>query len=171
MSNYRAFKFNPQQNRGLRNTYEPAQSQPQRHYQQELTYEGFGNSHEYEQPPIQHAMYSSTHQASQNTQRRMEQGITSYVPKEQESYYKALRDNGIAEMVDDVLQPTATTVDERMAQLTAHNERKAKQSMEYQSNATRTKFNRYFEQELDMHEHREWWSDPAEVYADNHVIF
>lgn len=74
-------------------------------------------------------------------------------------------------LVDNILYPTHATFDDKMAKFASHAERKAKKSLEYRSGFTRDKFERYFTDELDNHEKREWWNDPQDEYSARHVTF
>ena len=158
--------YNPQQNRGRRNVEDQ--------HVINWTTEGFGNSHEYEVLPQQYGVVRATVKAGMNNQRRIEQSAVHQngdVSNEQQSYLRTLKDNNITEMVDDLLYPGNTSVDDRMSKFTSNMERKAKKSMEYQSGVTKDKFKRFFQQELDYNENREWWSDPGDVYSEKHVVF
>ena len=82
-----------------------------------------------------------------------------------------MRDNNLVSMVDDILYPRNATIDDQMSKFTSHNERKSKKAIEYRSAFTRDKMDRFFTNELDTHENREWWYDPRDEYADKHVVF
>lgn len=136
--------------------------------------EGFGNTHQYEiWPDTQHPMSGVVRQGAYNNQRRIESEAiyqTGDVADEKQSYYiTPLQDNDIEHMVESVLNPVSTSADDRMAKLTSHVQRKSKKSHEYRSAATIAKTRRFFQNELDTHEHREWWVDPD--YSDKHLTW
>lgn len=142
----------------------------------EQTREGFGNTHEYEtQPQIRSVNNATSKDAWQNfqeIQRRVATERPFILTAHDSSGINPNSKNGsIESMVDNILYPRNATIDDKMALFTSHNERKSKKSLEYRSGATRDKFERFFNNELDMHEHREWWYDPRDEYGDKHVVF
>jgi len=139
--------------------------------------ERFGNSHEYEIMPHSKKMNNATSKGAwQNFQERQrkargEQLFLRSTRDQTGIDPKVYEDNNLVNMVDDVLYPRNATVDDRMSQFTSHNERKSKKSLEYRSAHTKDNLERFLANELDTHEHREWWYDPRDEYGDKHVIF
>lgn len=137
----------------------------------QLGSDGFGNSHEYEMGS------KSTTKVNDSTAKGAWQNFRR-MKMEEKQYLQTLQNDGISghrkqieTMVDDMLYPRNETADDRLAKFASHNARKSKKSLEYRSGMTKDKFSHFFQNELDLHEHRDWWSDPRDEYSDKHVVF
>lgn len=141
-------------------------SRPQLLFKNSSEPERFGNSHEYELLRQNKDVNNATSRAAWGNFQRLQHRSGGEMP-----YLRESKDNDITEMVDDILYPKNSTVDDRMSKYTSHNERKSRKSLEYRSGMTRDKFERFFANELDTHAHRVWWENTEDVHSRKHVMF